>query len=159
MNQAGKAVAVSVDFGGHGVEDGGSHLAGDEALPDELVEAVLIRGQLTENYFKTNNKLPWILKLILSKNLGNFLTRPDFIAYRYRDRKSTFSNRLCMKRMAGVSWTIVTQAEFDTAVEEGWIPIFEGFRPDPCHPRRRRIPALWPCPDRWSTPPVSVEDP
>ena len=91
----------------------------------------LIRGQLTENYFKTNNKLPWILKLILSKNLGNFLTRPDFIAYRYRDRKSTFSNRLCMKRMAGVSWTIVTQAEFDTAVEEGWIPIFEGFRPDP----------------------------
>lgn len=91
----------------------------------------IIRGQLSENYFSTKNKLPFILKLILSKNLGNFLTKPDFIAYRYRDRRSTLSNRLCMRRMAGVSWTVVTQEEFDTAVKEGWIPIFEGFRPDP----------------------------
>lgn len=91
----------------------------------------LIRGQLTENYFKTKNKLPVILKVILGKNLGNFLTKPDFVAYRYRDRKSTLSNRLCMNRMAGVSWTLISQEEFDTAVSEGWIPIFEGFRPDP----------------------------
>jgi hypothetical protein len=33
--------------------------------------------------------------------------------------------------MAGVSWTVISQEEFDTAVSEGWIPIFEGFRPDP----------------------------
>lgn len=91
----------------------------------------LIRGQLTENYFVTKNKLPFILKLILSKNLGNFLTKPDFVAYRYRDRKSTLSNRLCMNRMTGVSWTVTSQEEFDTAVKEGWVPIFEGFRPDP----------------------------
>lgn len=91
----------------------------------------LIRGQLTENYFVTKNKLPFILKLILSKNLGNFLTKPDFVAYRYRDRKSTLSNRLCLKRMTGVSWTVTSQEEFDTAVKEGWVPIFEGFRPDP----------------------------
>lgn len=91
----------------------------------------LIRGQLSENYFATKNKLSFILKLVLSKNLGNFLTKPDFVAYRYRDRKSTLSNRLCMMRMAGVSWTVVSQEEFDTAVKEGWVPIFEGFRPDP----------------------------
>ena len=91
----------------------------------------LIRGQLSENYFVTKNKLPFILKLILSKNLGNFLTKPDFVAYRYRDRKSTLSNRLCLRRMTGVSWTITSQEEFDIAVEEGWIPIFEGFHPDP----------------------------
>lgn len=91
----------------------------------------IIRGQLSENYFATKNKLHFILKLILSKNLGNFLTKPDFVAYRYRDRKSTLSNRLCLRRMAGVSWTVVTQEEFDTAVQEGWIPIFEGFHPDP----------------------------
>ena len=94
----------------------------------------IVRGQLSENYFATKNKLPFILKLILSKNLGNFLTKPDFIAYRYRDRLSTISNRLCMRRMTGISWTVVTQAEFDTAVAEGWVPIFEGFHPDP---RRR----------------------
>lgn len=91
----------------------------------------IIRGQLSENYFAGKNKLPFILKLILSKNLGNFLTKPDFIAYRYRDRRSTLSNRLCMRRMTGVSWTVVTQAEFDTAIAEGWVPIFEGFRPNP----------------------------
>lgn len=91
----------------------------------------LIRGQLTENYFITKNQLPFILKLILSKNLGNFLTKPDFVAYRYRDRKSTLSNRLCLRRMTGVSWTLTSQDEFDTAVKEGWVPIFEGFRPDP----------------------------
>ena len=91
----------------------------------------LIRGQLSENYFATKTKLPFILKLILSKNLGNFLTKPDFVAYRYRDRKSTLSNRLCLKRMTGISWTVTSQEEFDTAVKEGWVPIFESFRPDP----------------------------
>ncbi|MBQ7416340.1 MAG: glycerophosphodiester phosphodiesterase [Oscillospiraceae bacterium] len=91
----------------------------------------LIRGQLSENYFATKNKLPFILKLILSKNLGNFLIKPDFIAYRYRDRRSTLSNRLCMRHMTGVSWTVTTPEEYDTAVKEGWLPIFEGFRPNP----------------------------
>ena len=92
----------------------------------------IIRGQLTENYFATKGvKLPFILKWILSSNLGNFLTRPDFVAYRYGDRRHTCSNRICVKQMAGVSWTLKTQEEFDTAVAEGWIPIFEGFRPDP----------------------------
>ena len=91
----------------------------------------IIRGQLTENYFATKAKLPFILKLILSKNLGNFLMKPDFVAYRYGDRHSTLSNRLCLKHMTGVSWTIKTPEEFNTAVQEGWVPIFEGFRPDP----------------------------
>lgn len=91
----------------------------------------IIRGQLSENYFATKAKLPFILKLILSKNLGNFLTKPDFIAYRYADRHSALSNRLCLKRLTGVTWTVQTPEEFDTAVREGWVPIFEGFRPDP----------------------------
>ena len=90
----------------------------------------LIRGQLSENYFATKNKLPFILKLILGKNLGNFLTKPDFVAYRYKDRRSTLSNRLCLMHMTGVSWTVQTIEEYHTAVQEGWIPIFEGFRPD-----------------------------
>ena len=90
----------------------------------------VIRGQLTENYFKTPElKLPFILKWIMSKNLGNFLMKPDFIAYRYADRHDTVSNRICMKRMTGVSWTIKTQEEYDAAMAEGWLPIFEGFLP------------------------------
>lgn len=91
----------------------------------------IIRGQLSEDYYNSKAKLPLILAWILRNHLGNFLTKPDFVAYRYRDRHCTLSNRLCMKRMTGVSWTVTNQAEFDTAVTEGWVPIFEGFRPDP----------------------------
>lgn len=92
----------------------------------------LVRGQLTENYFaKGRPALPFILKWIMTENLTNFVTRPDFIAYRYEDRKCTISNRLCAKRMARVSWTITSQKDYNEAVSEGWIPIFEGFHPDP----------------------------
>ena len=90
----------------------------------------VIRGQLTENYFKTPEvKIPFYLKWIMSKNLMNFLTKPDFVAYRFDDRKFTVSNRICMKRMAGVSWTLRSREDYDTAVAEGWIPIFENFIP------------------------------
>jgi glycerophosphoryl diester phosphodiesterase len=90
----------------------------------------VIRGQLTEDYFASKSQLPLPLKWLLSENLGNFLTKPDFVAYRYRDRHSTLSNLFCMSHMTGVSWTVQTQEEFDAAVREGWVPIFEGFRPD-----------------------------
>lgn len=92
----------------------------------------IVRGQLTENYFKTKGaKLPFLLKWILSSNLGNCLTKPDFVAYRYEDRDHTRSNRYLVKHMAGVSWTLRTPEEYDTAVKEGWIVIFEAFRPEP----------------------------
>lgn len=92
----------------------------------------LIRGQLTENYFvKGRPRIPMILKWIMTHNLANCITRPDFVAYRYADRHCTISNSLCLRRMTGVSWTITTPHEYETAVREGWIPIFEGFLPDP----------------------------
>lgn len=91
----------------------------------------ILRGQLSENYFASKTSpLPWILKWLLSENLGNFLTRPDFLAYRYRDRFSSLSTLLCRKHLTCVSWTVETQEEFDLAVSEGWVPIFEGFLPD-----------------------------
>ena len=43
-------VALAVKVHGQGRQIGRLHLAGDEALPDELVEAVLIRGQLTAHH-------------------------------------------------------------------------------------------------------------
>lgn len=92
----------------------------------------IIRGQLSENYFASKTSpLPWILKLLLSENLGNFLTRPDFLAFRYADRFSTLSTLIARKHLACVSWTVKSQEEFDRAVAEGWTPIFEGFRPNP----------------------------
>lgn len=91
----------------------------------------LIRGQLAENYYRTAGaKLPWLLKFVLSFQLMSFLTVPDFIAFRFRDRK-TLSNWICRKlwKAQGVTWTIKSQEDYNTAIKEGWIPIFEGFRP------------------------------
>jgi hypothetical protein len=91
----------------------------------------VIRGQLTENYFASpDSRVPWLLKVLLKNQMLNFLTRPDFIAYKYRDRK-TISNILCRKfwGIQGVTWTVKTQEELDTAVSEDWIPIFENFTP------------------------------
>lgn len=91
----------------------------------------LIRGQLSYNYMADpKSPLPGILKFLLRFNLANFLGRPDFIAYEFGSRK-TLSNRLCRKlwKIPGVSWTLKSKADYDTALEEDWIPIFEGFCP------------------------------
>ena len=91
----------------------------------------IIRGQLTENFFRSNSKLPWILKFILQTQIENFLGLPDFVAYKYADRRH-FSNLLVRKfwGVQGVTWTIKSKNAYATAVREGWIPIFEGFEPN-----------------------------
>ena len=91
----------------------------------------LIRGQLSENYLKaTKAKIPWILKFLLTFQMLNFLTKPDFVAYKCSDRKH-LSNVITrgIWKTQGVTWTVASQAEFDDVKKENWIPIFEGFRP------------------------------
>lgn len=90
----------------------------------------IIRGQLSENSLKRNQAFPWAARFITTFCLCNFLTCPDFIAYSYPDRKN-LSVFLCRKLwgLLGVSWTLRTREQFDTAVQEGWLPIFEGFEP------------------------------
>ncbi len=91
----------------------------------------LIRGQLTCDFVHGKSDLPEYLKFLLTHNMTNFLSVPDFVAYQFKDRKKTFTNDICrqMWKAQGVTWTLRTQEEFDTAVKEGWLPIFEGFRP------------------------------
>ena len=91
----------------------------------------LIRGQLTENFFKSKTStLPWIFKFLLTNQMLNFLTKPDFVAYKFKDRKH-FSNKIVrgLWQVPSVSWTLLTQDEMITAVDEGSVPIFEGFEP------------------------------
>ncbi len=91
----------------------------------------IIRGQLSENYMVPGKNLPWLLRFALTHNLLNFLTVPDFIAYSFPDRKATLSNVLCRSlwKAQGVTWTLRTESDFQTAKQEGWLPIFEGFQP------------------------------
>lgn len=91
----------------------------------------IIRGQLTENYFASpKSKLPWYLKFVLKNQMLNFLTLPDFVAYNFRDRKN-ISNTICRKLwgLERVCWTLESLEEYNTAISEGWIPIFENFKP------------------------------
>lgn len=91
----------------------------------------ILRGQLSRNFFRDKkSKLPWILKLLMTCQLLNFWTRPDFVAYLFAERKR-LGNRLVKKvwGAARVAWTIRTPEDCKTARREGWIPIFENFEP------------------------------
>ena len=70
------------------------------------------------------------VKFLMTHQMMNFLTKPDFVAYRFDDRK-TLSNLLARKLWGaqGVTWTLKTPEAHAAAVAEGWIPIFEGYRP------------------------------
>lgn len=89
----------------------------------------LIRGQLAENFFAApGSRVPWIGKLILGQYMLNFLTRPDFVAYRFSDNRQV-GVWLCRRfwKAQPVAWTLRSREEYDQAVKMGWIPIFENF--------------------------------
>ncbi len=90
----------------------------------------VIRGQLTENFVAGKGKLPMPVKIMLTAQLENFLIRPDFIAFKFADRKNV-GNFLARKLwgVQGVTWTVKTPQDLKTAEEEGYLPIFEGFLP------------------------------
>ena len=91
----------------------------------------IIRGQLSENFLKAKDTgLSWPIRLALTNLWMNFMTRPDFIAYKYEDRKG-LAPTLCSKvwKLQSVSWTLRRPEDLDTALSENAIPIFENFVP------------------------------
>ncbi len=90
----------------------------------------VIRGQLSENYFKSKPKIPFPVWFVMTFLLGNFYFQPDFVAYKFADRKNlgVFLSRRLWK-IPGVAWTLKTREDYDIATQEGWIPIFEDFEP------------------------------
>jgi len=91
----------------------------------------IIRGQLSENYAKAGSRMNPVLAFVLTHYLTNFMTVPDFVAYRFDHRIFTPSNNLCRKlwKAQGVTWTLRSPEEHASAVKEGWIPIFENYIP------------------------------
>lgn len=91
----------------------------------------IIRGQLSENFLRSKNSNSRIVNFIGTYCMENFLTKPDFLAYEYGARNN-LSVFLCRKlwKLQGVSWTIRTPEQLETAEAEGWIPIFERFVPE-----------------------------
>ncbi len=87
-----------------------------------------IRGQLARDFRKDREVHP-AGAFLLSHLLLNWLSRPDFIAYRFEDRR-TWGLRLCRRLgLREFSWTITDAAAMTEAEADGATPIFEGFSP------------------------------
>ena len=89
------------------------------------------RGQLSENFLlRTDNNLSKPLRFLLTNLFANVTAVPDFIAYRFSDRK-TAGLRLCrgLWRPQMVYWTLRSREVLDTAEQEGALCIFENFIP------------------------------
>lgn len=91
----------------------------------------MIRGQLSQNFMKNTSKMGKAIDVVLTFLLENVATRPDFIAYKFEDRKN-ISNQLCLNLwgVQGASWTITTQEQFESCMMESLLPIFEQFEPE-----------------------------
>ena len=91
----------------------------------------IIRGQLAADFKGKRLGQSPVTLFLLTHNMLNFLSVPDFVAYRFTDRKKTVSIPLCRYAwdIQGAAWTIRTREEYNAAVKEGWLPIFEGFEP------------------------------
>ena len=89
------------------------------------------RGQLSMNFLKDPSGLPLYKRFIAGNLLLNFLTRPDFVAYKYEDR-DCLAPKLCRSLwgIQEVSWTIRRREDLLNAERAHSLGIFERFDPD-----------------------------
>ena len=86
----------------------------------------ILRGQLAAYVRKDGAKVSRLTEFALSNLLVHALSRPDFIAYSYKDRKN-LSLRLCRAffRPPLFFWTIRDESAKEIAKKNGATPIFE----------------------------------
>lgn len=92
----------------------------------------IVRGQLSANFTRSGDKLNPVLRFALHNLLANFLTLPDFIAFRFEDRNDRSITLL--RRLYGPQefyWTLRTPEQQRQAETSGGVIIFENF--DPSH--------------------------
>lgn len=90
----------------------------------------IIRGQLSDDFFRTDENMSFIRKLILSNLLLNNHSRPDFIAYNF-SHANQWSYTVCRKLfpVVNVAWTPRSQEQLDKAKKDFEIFIFDSFIP------------------------------
>ena len=92
----------------------------------------IVRGQLSEQFLRHGDggEQGRLSLFILGNLLTNFLTRPDFIAYRFSDRNCV-AVKLCRRlyRVQEINWTITSKEEMGAAEDAGNLVIFERFDP------------------------------
>ena len=92
---------------------------------------LVLRGQLSTDQWKEGNRQWWYADPFLKWCAGNFLTRPDFVAYNlaFRHTLPVFVlSRLWKAEMA--AWTVRSREELEACRKYCSIFIFEGFLPE-----------------------------
>lgn len=90
----------------------------------------IVRGQLSQDFFQHPSGLNPVLRFVLTALLDNGATRPDFIAYRFEDRRRVGPRWVCHALgCQEINWTIRSAADMKTAESEGHLVIFEKFDP------------------------------
>ena len=88
-----------------------------------------LRGQLSEAVCFSRKNLPLPLAFMMSRLLTNFLTRPQFVAYRVGPKPLSVSVAEGMGAMK-VLWTARERSEHAWHMKENHAVIFEGYRPE-----------------------------
>ncbi len=91
----------------------------------------VIRGQLSQDFTKAGEvAVSGIMKKLATNLRFNFLTKPDFVAYKFCDRDNPALQRYLRKGGQEVSWTLRSKEDLIFAESVGSIPIFETFDPE-----------------------------
>lgn len=90
----------------------------------------VVRGQLSQNFLKKGENLSLPLRLILSLLTLNIASQPDFVAFKYSDRRFV-SNALSKHfwNTKGFAWTITDEETLKAAEKKGYAVIFENIEP------------------------------
>lgn len=90
----------------------------------------VVRGQLSSDFMKEKMAGSKVQYFILKNLLFNFQTKPDFIAYHYKYKRS-LSFVLCKKlyRAKTVAWTIQSQEDLEGSQDLFDVFIFDSFIP------------------------------
>ena len=91
------------------------------------------RGQLSKNFFKATEGLPYYQVVMLTNMALNVLVKPDFINYKFSDRDNKVLRRNVKKGMPEVTWTIRKASDYRAAAKAGCVPVFEKIAPDELH--------------------------
>ena len=89
----------------------------------------ILRGQLCEDYGLNPEKYQGAQFWVMRNLLTNFLTRPDFIAYKH-EHANVFSRKVCSWLGAlPVAWTIRSQEDYEVAKTNFQVFIFDSCTP------------------------------
>lgn len=94
----------------------------------------VVRGQLSANLTRPVAEGGYILSFLVKYLLLNFIGRPDFIAYCYKDTKNvSFLVNKCLYRTPTFAWTLRSQTAFEKYKEHFDSIIFDSFVPTHKH--------------------------